>query len=141
MNGTFVAAGVADLQLLFKPRSFACVVSFGVITYLESEEVASSLFSEMLRIAQDFVYVGEVSDLSKKQLADHLRASSHVNSSSQQHHIANAVPPHLYVSKDLFHTVAAAHGFAAEIKDHMDPGRKPAFFGDVCPKKTKPCND
>eukprot|EP00439_Symbiodinium_sp_Y106_P061297 s2628_g9.t1 len=122
VNGTFVVAGVSDLKMLFKSRSFACVVSFGVITYLDSEEGVAALFGEMLRIAQDFVYVGEVSDLSKKQLAEHLRASSHVNSTSQQRHVSRSSPPHLYVSKDLFHRVAAEHGVTADIKDHTDLG-------------------
>ena len=118
--------------MLFKPRSFACVVSFGVITYLDSEEAVALLFSEMLRIAQDFVYVGEVSDLSKKQLAEHLRASSHVNSTSQQRHVSRSSPPHLYVSKDLFHRVAAEHGVTADIKDHTDPRRHAAFLSMCC---------
>ena len=119
VQGTFFVAGASDLKILFTPRSFACVVSFDLITYMESVEDVALLFSEMLRIAQDFVYIGQVSDLSKKQLAEHLLSHGNTTSSSS---------PHLYVSKDLFRRVAATHGVVAEIKDHNVAGPHAEVF-------------
>ena len=136
MHGTFLVAGASDLKILFKPQSFACVVSYDLITYMESAEAVASLFSEMLRIAQDFVYIGQVSDLAKKQLAEHLRLSSHGNSTSQK-----SSPPRLSVSKDLFRRVAAAHGVVAEIKDHTVAGSHAEIFVSVRLPRSASCGN
>jgi len=118
LKGNFFVAGAEDLPAMFGANSFDFVVSFGLTTYLESMEVAEQLLRDMLRVSRKFAYVGEVSDLARKDVADALRAKSHVNSTSQQQHMSSTTPSHLYVPKEMFHRVAEEVGARLVIKDH-----------------------
>ena len=115
----------------------SCLFPATVVTLqARCKRLCESFFSEMLRIAQDFVYIGQVSDLAKKQLAEHLRLSSHGNSTSQK-----SSPPRLSVSKDLFRRVAAAHGVVAEIKDHTVAGSHAEIFVSVRLPRSASCGN
>jgi 2-polyprenyl-3-methyl-5-hydroxy-6-metoxy-1,4-benzoquinol methylase len=118
LQGKFYISGVEDLAKMFEPRSYDCVMSFGVITYLENEEVVKQKFRDMIKLAKKCVYVGEVSDLEKKHIADKLRKKTHVNATGKQAHVSSYTPPHLYVPKNLFEDVASEMGFVARTQDH-----------------------
>jgi ubiquinone/menaquinone biosynthesis C-methylase UbiE len=60
-------------------NKFDVIVSFGVTQYLNNCDDAFDMLPEMFRVSKNksTIYVGEISDLSKKYLAEKLRGKTH----------------------------------------------------------------
>lgn len=117
LAGDFFVADMTDLRFL-PSESYDVAASFGVIFYLASEEAARCAVAEMLRLTKPggMVYLGEVSDLEKREEALAIRRVSHRDVKK----VSDAELDHLYLPKSLFRDIAAAHGAKASIVDHAD---------------------
>ena len=110
LSGEFLAAEAADLP--FEDHAFDRVLSFGVFFYFDTLDYARRAFHEMLRVCRPggVIFIGEINDLAKKELAMKLR-----NESQQQRaekHVAKVSLDHLYYSKDFFRELATDFNFA-----------------------------
>lgn len=110
---------VADVrrcpQLASAGYDVAC--SFGTTMYLDSEADVSAMLDEMRRITRPGgqLYVGEISDSAKRDLALRLRATTH----AANQRVSASSPDHLYLPKSFFTTYAEHHGLEIELRDHL----------------------
>ena len=85
------------------------VCSFGVLMYLDSEADVSRAMGEIDRVAKPGgrIYVGEVSDLAKRDAALEMRKTTHAG----QNHVSAKQVEHLYLPKELFAAEARRLGW------------------------------
>jgi ubiquinone/menaquinone biosynthesis C-methylase UbiE len=117
LEGEFFVADMTDLGLI-AANTYNHTLSFGAIFYLSSEEAASHVIGEMLRVTKPggTVYIGEVPDASKRDDAESIRQFSH--KSVKKISVAN--PDHLYLSKVFFQDIARASSVDLKIIDHLE---------------------
>lgn len=93
--------------------------SFGVLMYLDSEADVRRALGEIDRVTKPGgqIYVGEVSDLAKREAALEQRKSTH----AAHDRVSPKVIDHLYLPKELFTAEARRLGWSnARIVDHAD---------------------
>ena len=93
--------------------------SFGVLLYLDSEADVGCALAEIDRVTKPGgqVYVGEVSDLAKREAALEQRKSTH----AAHDRVSPKVIDHLYLPKALFLAEARRLGWSnVQIVDHAD---------------------
>jgi SAM-dependent methyltransferase len=100
------------------PSALADVVcSFGVLLYLDTEEDVRRALHEIDRVAKPGarIFVGEISDLSKREDALKSRRRTHANHTR----VSAKNPQHLYLPKELFLGEASRLGWREiQIVDH-----------------------
>ena len=128
INGTFEVCDATYLQpvsflndkvIIKEENKFPVVVSFGVTQYLNSYDDAFAMLSEMFRVSKDksTIYVGEISDLSKKDLADKLRGKTHTKTKK----VSDIDTSHLYFTKQWWMKKAYSLGASyVTVVDHVD---------------------
>jgi|TARA_B110000208_G_C11647610_1_gene386838 ubiquinone/menaquinone biosynthesis C-methylase UbiE len=84
--------------------TFDCVVCFSVYFYLSSVEDAKQALREAIRVCKPggAVYIGDVSDLAKHDLAMELRGETH----KDQPKLSSDNPVHMYLPQSLFTEIA-----------------------------------
>lgn len=91
--------------------------SFGVLLYLDSEDDVRRALGEIDRVTKPGgrIYIGEISDLARREEALHLRRFSHAN----HDRVSPKDLPHLYLPKTLFTEEANRLGWEnTRIVDH-----------------------
>ncbi len=116
LEGQFWVADVRACPQL-ATASFDVACSFGTTMYLDAEADVTAMLGEMRRITRPGgrIYVGEISDLARRELALSLRPTTH----AANQRVSNASPDHLYLPKEFFLAYAAQHRLTAEIRDHL----------------------
>ena len=116
-KGDFYVADMTNLGFI-PDAKYDLTLCFGAIQYLSSEKSAQNAAEEMLRITKPNgkVYIGEIPDASKKELAESIRRVSH--KSLQK--VSTANPDHLYLSKDFFRELAKENNLNINIIDHTE---------------------
>jgi ubiquinone/menaquinone biosynthesis C-methylase UbiE len=116
-GGDFFVGDMTELGFL-PDGAYDHAMSFGSIYYLSSEEQARRAVNEMLRITRPggTVYVGEVPDAAKKEIAEGIRRVSH----QAVKRISDANPDHLYLPKALFGEVSRERDADVTIIDHTE---------------------
>ena len=128
INGTFEMCDATYLQpvpllndkiVTKEANKFDVIVSFGVTQYLNNYDDAFAILSEMFRVSKNksTIYVGEISDLSKKDLADKLRGKTHKETKK----VSDIDTSHLYYTKQWW--VKKAYSLGASyvaVVDHVD---------------------
>jgi ubiquinone/menaquinone biosynthesis C-methylase UbiE len=117
LNGEFFVADMTDLGFL-APDIYDHTLSFGAIFYLSSEEAARCAVGEMLRVTKPggTVYIGDVPDAAKRDLAESIRYVSH----QALKKVLATNPDHLYLSKEFFRDIARASAADVKIIDHSE---------------------
>lgn len=94
-------------KLPFADNSFDVVISFGVFFYFNDLEYAQLAIDEMQRVLKPGgkIFIGEVNNLEKKELAEKLRAES--EEKRDQHRVSKSNVDHLYFPISFFEEVAA----------------------------------
>lgn len=89
-------------------ETFDHVICFSVYFYLSNLDEAKKALNEAIRVCKKggSVYIGDISELDKKDLAIKLRYETHKN----QKKLSEDSPDHLYLPKSLFEEVAALNG-------------------------------
>lgn len=128
VEGVFLWAELPNLNR-FRNQIFKRVVCFSVFFYLNTEEDAVQTLREMYRVLLPggSIYIGDVSDLDKKELAMEMRRETHKN----QEKLSEDNPDHLYLSKSLFINFAEENNMRIEIVDHTN--LEIAQFYDTAP--------
>jgi SAM-dependent methyltransferase len=116
-GGEFHVADMTDLGFI-QTNSYGHTASFGAVIYLSSETAARRAVEEMLRVTRPggTVFIGEVSDLAKRDEAESIRRTSHQGTKK----VSTTNPDHLYLPKQFFLNVARDHGLNIRIIDHLD---------------------
>lgn len=119
LSGDFHVGNITDLHML-PDHAFDCTLSFGVFPYLDSLDAAARAVQELIRITKPggCVFIGEISDEAKREVAEGVRAKTHSYGSQEA---AGASPTHLYVPKQLIARVAHEAGMCAAFVDHDSP--------------------
>ena len=119
LQGRFETAGAADLP--FTDASFDVVLSFGVYLYFDSHDYARRAFQEMHRVCRPggTIFIGEVNDLAKRDLARRLRDES--SKERAKKHLSEGNPDHIYYPKDFFRELAAEKDLNIEFYDEDVP--------------------
>ena len=116
VEGTFWVADVRHCPQLLSGH-YDVVCSFGTTMYLDSETDVAAMLDEMRRITRPGgqLYVGEISDAARRDLALQLRASTH----AANRKVSASSPDHLYLPKSFFTAYALRHNLTLEIRDHL----------------------
>jgi ubiquinone/menaquinone biosynthesis C-methylase UbiE len=116
-DGEFFVADMTDLGFLTSD-TYDATLSFGAIFYLSSEEAARCAINEMIRVTKPggTVYIGEVPDAAKHDLAESIRRVSH----QALKKVLATNPDHLYLSKGFFQDLARANTVDLKIIDHSE---------------------
>ena len=98
---------ICDLSR-WQDETFDVVLSFSVYFYLSSVEDVKQALGEAIRVCKKggSIFVGDVSDLAKKELALRLRGKTH----KTQEKLSSDSPDHLYLPQELFRQIAAEKG-------------------------------
>jgi ubiquinone/menaquinone biosynthesis C-methylase UbiE len=90
LDGDFIVGNACNLYSL-KNQMYDVVLSFGMTAYLDSIDDCRKFINEAFRIAKPngTIYIGEVSDLAKKDFALNLRKKTHTKNDLD----------HLYIKK------------------------------------------
>lgn len=127
IQGEFNVGDATDLRAAgYADGAFDLTLSFGVTQYLNSLDAVRAKLHEMIRVTKPGggrVFMAEVSDLAKKDLADELRSKSHTGAAATKN-VSSDAPTHLYVPKSLVEEVAAETDCSVEIRDHTALGLK-----------------
>lgn len=117
--GTFETAEAAALP--FDDDAFDAVLSFGVFLYFDSLDYARQVVSEMHRVCRPggTIFVGEVNDLAKRDLAEQARNASRDERS--QKHVSPGNPDQIYCTKDFFRDFASDNGLEVAFYDGNVP--------------------
>lgn len=114
--GDFLVGDIRNCPALASASAdVAC--SFGVLLYLDSEADVSRALEEIDRVAKPGgkIYVGEISDLAKRDLALRMRRSTHAN----HERVSPQDLQHLYLSREFVLTEAKRLGWEnVRIVDH-----------------------
>lgn len=115
LEGDFQTAEAAELP--FEDAAFDFVLSFGVYLYFDSLDYARRALDEMCRVCRPSgtIFVGEVNDLAKKNVAQRLREQQ--QGERTEKHLSKGNPDHIYYSKDFFSAAAAERGLSAQFFD------------------------
>jgi ubiquinone/menaquinone biosynthesis C-methylase UbiE len=110
-QGVFLRADIRNLAG-FLDATFDVTLMFSVLFYLSSYADATRALEEMLRVTMPggSMFVGDVSDLDKKQFALDLRKQTHKD---QKKRLVD--PGHLYYPKSFFRDFARKHGLSVKI--------------------------
>jgi len=113
MEGDFHVSEAAILP--FENDSFDVIVSFGVFFYFDSFDYATKVIKEMLRTLKlgGKIFIGEVSDLDKKDVALKLRADS--DEKRDKHRVSKRQADHLYYPLSYFIKTAENIGMDIEV--------------------------
>ena len=116
-KGDFFVADMTELGFL-SDNNYDVTLSFGAIHYLSSEKAAHKAVSEMLRITKPNgkVYIGEIPDAAKRELAESIRRVSHQSLEK----VSTANPDHLYLPKSFFNDLAREYNLDINIMDHTE---------------------
>lgn len=118
LTGEFFVGDIRDCPALASASAdIAC--SFGVLLYLDSEADVSRALEEIDRVARPGgkIYVGEISDLAKRDLALQMRRSTHAN----HKRVSPQDLQHLYLSREFVLSEAKRLGWNnVRIVDHAD---------------------
>jgi len=114
INGDFYLGDMTDISFI-KDDQYDHTISFSTFHYLSSEESARKAVREMTRVTKTggMIYIGEVSDLAKRQEALTIREKTHRN----HKRVSAANPDHLFLSKDLFKELAKDMHLQLDIVD------------------------
>ena len=106
-DGTFEVAEAGSLP--FSDSSFDLAISWSVFFYFDSLDYASTALDEMRRVTRDEgrIFLGDVNDLEKKELALHLRSES--RSVREKNYVSGEKVDQLYYPKDFFRSWASRH--------------------------------
>lgn len=117
INGTFICKDITK-TLPYSNEKFDVTMSFGVFMYLQNYESVTNVLEEMNRITKDngTIFVGEISDLDKKEVANSIRSSTH----KDQEKLIEGNLEHLYIPKQVFIDFAERHGYTITIFDGSD---------------------
>lgn len=104
LEGTFAAAEASAIP--FGDRSFDVTISWSVFFYFDSLEYAQKALHEMIRITRDGgrIFVGDVNDLEKKEIALKLRRRS--RSTRKKRWVINEPTDQLFFDKNFFMSFA-----------------------------------
>ena len=106
-NGTFAVAEANSLP--FSDSSFDLAISWSVFFYFDSLDYATTALEEMRRVTRDEgrIFVGDVNDLVKKELAVRLRSEG--RSAREKNYVSREAIDQLYFPKDFFRSWASRH--------------------------------
>ena len=108
LNSADLCVGtICDLSK-WADETFDHVICFSVYFYLSTVDQAKQALNEAIRVCKKggSVYIGDVSALDKKDLANKLRCETH----KDQKKLSEDSPDHLYLAKSLFEEVADLNG-------------------------------
>jgi|SaaInlStandDraft_4_1057021.scaffolds.fasta_scaffold09165_2 ubiquinone/menaquinone biosynthesis C-methylase UbiE len=102
-------------KLPFQKDSFDKIICFSVFFYFVSYEYATQSLEEMLRVLRQGgeIFIGEVSDINKKDIAIKLRGDSEKARKSRALDSSNV--EHLYYSTDFFQKFAEKNNLDIEL--------------------------
>jgi len=114
IKGNFYCADMSDLGFI-KDGQYDHVVAFSTFHYLSSEATARKVVREMVRVVRvgGVVFIGEVSNLEKREEALAIRKVTHKN----HKRVSAANPDHLFLSKDFFRELAGDMRLGLKIMD------------------------
>lgn len=120
LDGNFICLNVLNNALPFMNETLDLVMSFGVFMYFETESNVLKVLNEMDRVCKPGgkIFVGEVSDYDKQDLAKKVRFRTHNN----QEKLVDDNPDHLYIDKKVFFEFAQSKGYDIQIMDGADLG-------------------
>jgi ubiquinone/menaquinone biosynthesis C-methylase UbiE len=129
-NSKFYQANMMDLRI-FQSNSFDILTSFSTLFYLPNEDGVRSALREFFRVVKPggMIFIGDISDADKKQLAENSRKSSEYYQ-KQQKKLGPDTLKHLYISKALLREIAAPFASTIEFfdEDKMIPFYEPSLY-------------
>ena len=116
-NGDFFVADLSELGFL-PAASYDRTISFSAFQYLSSEAIARRAVEGMLRITKPggMVYIGDVPDVAKLELANSIRKISHQAIKK----VSALNPDHLFYPKELFLDISRENGTKIRIIDQTE---------------------
>jgi ubiquinone/menaquinone biosynthesis C-methylase UbiE len=114
VKGDFYHGDMTDLSI-FSDGQFEKTISYSTFHYLSSEGAAARAVREMVRVtrAGGSVFIGDVSDLAKREMALALRKMTHQN----HQRVSSANTDHLFVPQELFRQLAGELKLGIDIID------------------------
>lgn len=115
LNGNFIKAEANAIP--FPDNYFDKILSFAVFFYFDSYEYAQAAFEEMVRVVKPggTIFIGDINDLGKKELAIELRGESSQQRKSK--YLSKKEVGHLYFDKAFFESLAKEHGLSITFID------------------------
>jgi ubiquinone/menaquinone biosynthesis C-methylase UbiE len=97
-QGSFFVSDIRKVDFLLD-ETYDNVFTFSVSHYLNSEQDVKLFFSEMFRVCKKggSIFIGDVNDFDKKELAQKVRGSSH----KEQKKVSKFNPTQMYVKKSM----------------------------------------
>jgi len=119
LSGNFQVSRADKLH--FDNEKFDVILSFGVFFYFETIKYAELVLDEMLLNLKPNgkIFIGEISDLDKKQLAEELRQTSDENRES--HRVSKISADHLYYPQSFFSDYANRNNLSCEFIEQDVP--------------------
>lgn len=119
LNGDFKISEASKIP--FDDKYFDIVFSFSVFFYFNDFNYARETINEMCRVLKQNgkIFIGEISDIEKKEIANQLRDESHLQ--REKHRITKKNTDHLYFPKSFFKEIARSKNMNIEIIDQDIP--------------------
>lgn len=119
VEGTFYVSEASNIP--FKNNTFDIILSFGVFFYFNNYDYAISAIDEMCRVLKPGgkIFIGEINDLAKKELALQLRAES--DDKRDAHRVSNSNIDHLYYPVSFFEDVAKDKNMTINVIQQSSP--------------------
>ena len=113
IKGNFKVSEAVEIP--FSDNLFNIVLSFGVFIYFNSFDYAENTIKEMMRVLRPggVIYIGEISDIEKKEVAQELRKESNIK--REKTHVSKINSDHLYYPISFFEKIAEKYNFNINI--------------------------